>query len=336
MGDGVAAWCIHFYLKNTGLKVINISEEDFFGACSRSSTAINCLRGTTPGKTPLGDTIIESMEEFLRFNKSEKPVGIYEGFEYQILETETISKWERRYPEFHSVVENKFLAPLIKSKNLFHKVSAHFINIPKFEQWIKSQAPDVEVISDLVLAIESVDDKYVVQTRNKKIAADIVVLCTGSATHLLTQNTSEKFKYYIDHSKQVTGGYLELQDAKKYGLEWEESFVLAIEKYHFIYRKDEDIVQIGSSSKNNDALELPLTVMLRSIYDHIDKFISFKLPEFEEFKLITGVRHKGHLRRPYWGVIDDKNLFAICGLYKNAFSFSFKAAKDLANQISSQ
>lgn len=336
VGDGVAAWCLHYSLRNSGVKLINISAPAYFKACSRSSTAINCLRGTTPGNSPLGDTIIDSMEEFLKFNESEKPQGVFEGFEYQILEDKTIHKWERRYPEFHNVAENDFLTSLIKSKNLYHKVPAHFINVSEFEKWMKSKVQGVNYIEGFVDNIEQEGSGYLVSTNSQSIQADKVVLCTGSLTHLLSHNINENFKYFIDHSKPVTGGYLELRNASNLNFSWDESFVLAIEKYHFIYRKEEDAIQIGSTSKNNDALELPLNKMLEEIYKHIDTYTNFELPPFESFEMVTGVRHKGHLRRPFWGQVDDFELYAICGLYKNAFSFSFKAARDIGSALQGQ
>lgn len=336
VGNGIAIWCLHYYLRNSGLKVINISADDFFTPCSHSSTAINCLRGTTPGNSPLGDTIISSMEEFYTFLRAEKPQGINTGHEYQILEAQTIPKWERRYPDFYNVKDSELLSPLIRDKNLFHKVPAHFIDVVKLEKWLKDKGPEVQAIRDLVLGIENKDQGYIVKTRNDNIYADQVVLGTGHSTQLLLDDTSEKFRYYIDHSKPVTGGYLELNGAKELGFYFEESFVLAIEKYHFIYRKEENLIQIGSSSRNNDALELPLVDMLKEIYEYIDKYTKFDLPAFSDFEFKTGIRHKGHLRRPFWGSIDDKGLYAICGLYKNAFSFSFEAASDISSQISSR
>ena len=336
VGNGVAAWTLHFYLRNTGLNVTNISSNDFFTPCSKNSTAINCLRGTTPGNSPLGDTIIASMEEFEKFNHEFKPDGVTEGIEFQILEDATIEKWERRYPKFLPIENNKFLKTLINKKTLYHEVPAYFIDVTKFETWLKNNSFVNNSINDLVINIEKRIDKYIVFTRNQEVEADIVILCTGHLTHLLGNNIGEDFKYYIDHSKQVTGGYLELNSASTLGFSFDKSFVLAIEQYHFIYRKNQDCIQIGSSSKNKDALELPLDKMLREIYEHIDTHTQFELPEYSKFEAKTGIRHKGYLRRPYWGPVDNQNFMAICGLYKNAFSFSFKAAKDLVSLIESQ
>lgn len=333
VGNGVASWCLHFYLKNTGLNIINVASDDFFKPCSHSSTAINCLRGTTPGNSPLGDEIIASMEEFEDFYNKHKMDGVSLGHEYQILETKTIEKWERRYPEFFEIKDHEFLSSVIDSKNLYHKVPAYFIDIPNFEKWLKDNSGDVEYKNDLVLKIERIQNAYEVHTRSGVINADAIVLCTSHLSNLLTSNTTSDFKYYFDHSKKVTGGYLELKNAKSRGFTFEASFVLAIEKYHFIYRKDEDIIQIGSSSKNKDALELPLVSELRSIYGHVNHYTKFDIPDFTKFEMTTGIRHKGYLRRPFWGSTDGEKLFAICGLYKNAFSFAFKAAKDISKAI---
>lgn len=336
IGNGVAAWCLHYYLKDSGVDVINISADNFFRPCSQNSTAINCLRGTTRGNSPLGDCIIDSMDEFESFFQTFNPGGVYEGHEYQILENTTIPKWERRYPEFFQISDNQFLSTRIQKKNLYHSVKAYFFDIQKFESWMKKNSKPSRIINDIVVDINKKEGKYFVKTRNEIFCADQVVLCTNHMTNLLAKNLKDEFKYYLDHSKPVTGGYLELDDADKLGFEYEKSFVLAIEKYHFIYRKEENRIQIGSSSKNKTALELPLKEQLDMIYNHIKEHVIFELPARELFSEKTGVRFKGYLRRPYWGKIDDDGLYAICGLYKNAWSFSFLAAKELVSKIASQ
>ncbi len=336
VGNGVAAWCLHFYLRGTGAKVISISADDFFSPCSSTSTAINCLRGTERGNSPLGDCIIDSMDEFESFYDVHKPDGVSEGHEYQILEESSISKWERRYPKFFPIFDHEFLKKYIKNKTLYFKVKAYFFDIRKFESWIKEKARPSRVISDLVIDIDRRENKYIVKTKSEAIEADSVVLCTNHLTSLLTKNISAEFRYYLDHSKAVAGGYLEFREASASGFIFDESFVLAIEKYHFIYRKEEDVIQIGSSSKNKSAIEAPLLSELHEIYEHVKDHVTFKLPLKEEFTAKSGVRHKGYLRRPFWGLIDDHQLYTICGLYKNAWSFSFKAAKDVAFKIASQ
>jgi hypothetical protein len=160
------------------------------------------------------------------------------------------------------------------------------------------------------------------------------VICTNHLTDMLMGETlTEKFRYYIEHCKPVSGSFLELKEASKYGIKFDRSFSFAIELNHFIYRHEEDLLQIGASSINRDTTELPRTKELEEIYQVFTEETHFKIPGFSDFTQRSGIRHKGYRREPFWGKIDDAGLYAICGLYKNAFSFSFLAALELKEQL---
>jgi hypothetical protein len=334
IGDGIAAWCLHHKLKDAvDVEVINISANNFFTPCSHNSTSINCLRGTRPGVSKLGDRIIESMDYFEDFYQNEVPGGVAKGFEYQILEDSTLEKWVRRYPEFSKVEEDVFLEPLIQEKSLFFKCPAYFINPEELKRWLHLNANNIVFKNAFVQGISQKGSRYEVLLPSEVLKADKVVLCTNHLTPLLSNNISKEFEFYLNHSKPVSGSYLELNNASDFGFNFDESFNLAIEKYHFIYRQSENKVQIGSSSKNRDTVEIPDTAKLIEIYEFIDRYTKFKLPTFSDFQQKSGIRFKGYYRLPFWGKIDDRNLFAVCGLYKNAFTYSFQMAQELRDEL---
>lgn len=334
VGDGIAAWCLHHALKNkSDLQIINLSANGFFTPCSMRTTSINCLRGTREGVSKLGDTIRRGWFFFEEFNQKYQPAGVVPGYEYQILENATLEKWERRYPSFQAVASDSFLKKLIKNKNLFHNVPAYFINPAQLKEWLHLDITNIDYRQALVQEIVQEKNCYRVRTQKGIIDADYVVLCTNHLTPLLAQNVNEDFLFYLNHSKPVAGSYLELNQAANFGFKWNHSFNLAIEKYHFIYRHTQDQIQIGATSDNRDTCEIPKQKQLQEIYHFIDQYTQFDLPAYSHFEQLCGIRFKGHYRLPYWGNIDDQKLFAICGLYKNAFTYGFVAAHDIASAI---
>jgi len=269
------------------------------------------------------------MSYFEEFYQTQKPQGIIEGFEYQILEQSTHEKWVRRYPKFSSVLEDQFLGPLIKEKTLFYKCPAYFINPNDLKKWLHKGISNIQYKNKVVTKIVKNNEAYQVETLDENILADKVILCTNHLTPLLSKDISEEFQFYLNHCKPVSGSYLELNQVSRFGIEFNSTFNLAIEKYHFIYRHDIDQIQIGATSNNRDTCEIPKTQQLQDIYSFIDRYTQFKLPRYEEFTEKSGIRFKGYYRLPFWGKIDDSNLYTVCGLYKNAFTYAFRAAEDL-------
>ena len=165
IGDGIAAKCLHFELRNrSDLNIINISANDFFTPCSENSTAMNCLRGTRANVTKLGDTILASMQYFEDFFQENKPWGIEEGLEYQILENKTVEKWERRYPKFFNIKENSFLKEIISEKTLFHSVPAYFINYKKLGDFLISKSSNITYKNEYVREVRKENNHYKVST----------------------------------------------------------------------------------------------------------------------------------------------------------------------------
>lgn len=334
IGDGVAAWCLHRELgKVSDINLINISANEFFTPCSLRTTSINCLRGTEPNVSKLGDIIRESWFTFLEELNKDNLKGVDKGTEYQILEEETISKWERRYSDFSNVKDHSFLFEKIKDKNLFHAEEAYFVD-PKILKEDLEKEVKITKINNLVTQIIKKNKGYEVRMHGGELYADAIFLCTNHMTPLLIKHTTDHFKKYLAHSKPVSGSYLELEKASEYGFRFDHAFNLAIEKYHFIYRKEEDRIQIGSTSENMSSRETPFEKKLIEIYEHIDNFTKFDLPEFNHFEQYLGIRYKGYKRLPFWGKVDHEEMYAVCGLYKNAFTFSFLAAKELARDFS--
>jgi hypothetical protein len=327
IGDGIAAWCLHEeLLQLENVKITNFSAESKNPACSLRSTSINCLRGTRPGVSALGDLILKSYSEFESFNKANSPAGVYPSIEYQTWND--VAKWKRRYSEWFEVKDKFFLSSKIREQNCYQFNEAYFLDPGEMKDWYRERHKEVEFRNEYVTYIDKTNK---VTTENGEFEFDIIIMATSYASDKLGKGFNDKFDYYLDHCKPVAGTYLEI-NIQELEEKFEESFNLAIGGNHFIYRKEQGIIQIGSTNDNRSCDHNPNTVGIRKIYESLSEALVFKLPDFENFSQNTGIRHKGFERMPFWGEV-SKDVFAVTGLYKNAFTFAFQAAKDIRKII---
>lgn len=332
IGNGVAAWRVNAELerKFVDAKILRIASETFVPACSFRSTAINCLRGTQRGISALGDLIVDSHEEFCSFMDNHGPKGVTKAYEYQIWDEnnpESAAKWERRFgahEEFDSVED----IALRKSYRGV-KSEAYLIDPYQFYQWHIEQLNNTEEIDDHVIEVtKSAGRHRIITQRGREFFADKIFLCAGHSSPVFSSLISDaKCLNYLSRSKPVKGAYL-----YKAGVGSELDFSLALEGKHLIFRNGD--LLIGSTSENDSSITYQDTEQTRSLYDFVSKHLSDPsfLPKYDEMEIKVGVRHKGPKRAPFWGECAE-NIYGIFGLYKNGFSFSFKAAKDLVSLI---
>lgn len=326
IGDGIAGSCIRYTLaKLSGLDITQVSSHNHFPACSLNSTAINCLRGTQRGVSKLGDEIVDSYDYFLKFISEEKPEGIFKGSEVQFFSQK--ENWERRYSNFREV-GNSLFSKWIDDLPFFYESDAYFFDFKQFQKWVEEKSPNIVKNMGLVKNIKK-NGEVIIENQNCQF--DLVILATNYGTKFLSYGLNEDYDYKINHSKSVAGSYLEI-DAKKLNLSFPHSTNFALEKYHFIYRKEQGLIQIGATSDNNSEVFLPNKKELQSIYDNVKKNLKFDLPPFKDFNQLVGIRHKGYKRMPFHDFITN-HVFAISGLYKNGFLLSFKIAQDLSTAL---
>ncbi|MAX66298.1 MAG: hypothetical protein CME66_05120 [Halobacteriovoraceae bacterium] len=331
IGDGIASWCLHEELsKNPMLEVTNIAKNDLFIPCSLNTTSINCLRGVEKGVSPLGDRIVDSFKTFEHFFDQQNPQGVYQGCEYQMWKEDNLQKWQKRYSGYNKINDNPFLSSLVKDYKFYFSNNAYFIDPLKLKQWFRSRHENLIHFKEGIVL--KVDNSNFVKTSCGDFQFDRIIFCTSRHTrHLLSDDVDQNFLYYLDHSKDVAGSYLEINIPEQ-SFDFKESFNLVFDQFHCIYRKEQSVLQIGSTTLNRCALELAHEKQLLHIYDYIQKSSFIELPLFARFQQKTGIRHKGFKRLPFWGQI-SANKFAICGLYKNAFSFAFLAAKEISRSF---
>ena len=115
----------------------------------------------------------------------------------------------------------------------------------------------------------------------------------------------------------------------------DKSFYLSIDGHEVLYRKNsfESKLILGNVSTLG-AFEGADFVALNELLSKLKEILTFDFGNFYDFKLVTGLRHKGPRRLPITEIIDsEKRLFRINGLYKNGYTLGFLAAKRMEKLI---
>lgn len=338
IGDGIAAKVLAFYLYRQYQRPITlIANDQFAPKCSTRTTAINCLRGTQKGLSPLGDMLVAGHYDFEDFYQNYAPEGIEKTIELQLWQNNH-EKWLRRFGECKSYDEVPFFTrPLTRQfEECFegHQSEAYIFHPESFLAWLDSQY-ERNFINDYVVSIEE-GDQYILNTHNgEKICCDKLFICTSYESSLFSHLVKDEgVKRQLNHSRPVAGTYLRFKvsdfDLKEFRTQ--HSFSVVFDQIHFIFRSHAKDILIGSTSTNNSKNFLADRQGMLSQYQRVMEILAnvITLPTFEKGELITGIRHKGQRRTPYWGEI-NKNCYAVWGLYKNGYSLAFSAAKHITN-----
>lgn len=156
------------------------------------------------------------------------------------------------------------------------------------------------------------DDKMVYLHSKENIAFHQLFLMLGAGNKLYAKDPG---------GKSVVGQYAyALVDLGK------ESFVISRGPHNLIYRHRDQTLLVGSLDDKDDLLGWPLLAARSHGLKEILKTFDYDLPRNLNWTVVSGVRHKGIKRRPFWGEI-SKNVYSVHGLYKNGYSLSFLGAK---------
>ena len=157
--------------------------------------------------------------------------------------------------------------------------------------------------------------------RGKKI-----LLCSGAYSRIFAEFFPMPEK--ILPTQVVGGSYLE----RKIDLGG-QSFYLTIDGHNLQYRSIDKNLLIGSAS-NIGNFTLGDYKKLKDIYLFFKSMVNIPIGDWEDYKVVTGVRHKGVRKRPMIGRLDDEGMvFINSAYYKNGYSLSFYAAKKLVLEI---
>lgn len=340
VGDGISAKCVIFALNKIGLTdILQISSDDQAPSCSTRTTAINCLRGTKKGLSPLGDLIVDSFHDFEHFFNEHKPEGVCKTYEWQCWpqDSKDHAKWVKRFKTFYQESLFTCFKKNFEQVLNFTKSKAYIFSPEIFYRWMAEQSKFTKK-DDFVTEIFPAQSGYQVKTlTGYNVKTKRIIFCTSYMTpHFSHFVQDQKLKKELEHSKPVTGTYLRFQknDFNVQEISFQESFSFVINEIHFIYRKQSQDILIGATTTNDSMVLLADKEGILDQYTRLASFFegAITLPPFEQGELITGIRHKGQRRTPFWGEINH-NMYAIWGLYKNAFTLAFTASNDVTELI---
>ncbi len=330
-----------------GDRVVHLKGEDMAPSCSLNSTAICCLQGVQKGVSPLGDLLIESYSLASSFFEKERPEGVVKGKQYNQCELDgknSVLEYERRFKKVDDLkLLGPFDNPLSPKKG---KVwDAYFIDPPVYLKWfskrVKKKAKDKGVnfleLYDFVTGVSyDPKDGFILETHAEAFfKADQLILATGAYSKLMKDFLPDQY-LPLEKAKVVSGSYLVFNDIEP-DFKSDESFCITYKGHNFIYQHWKKCFLIGGTTDSNDegALKAPQITKLKEMYDVGRGELKLPLPSFEKGEKLVGLRQKGIKRMPFWGPLgkEEDNIYGIFSLYKNGYTFSFKAASDLCSQI---
>lgn len=304
--------------KSQNFKVAKLYCEELAPNCSLRTTSTVSKNGIESGVSSLGDTLLKAFNAFEVFFHENKNCGVFPTKQF-ILSTnkESAQKLERRYKNQINLIEKPML-----SEKYSGVVLDSYIVIPElFFEFIES-LPKNYIQDTILQMVESIEEESGVVNlvlRDKtEVKAKKVVVATGAYsrinTHLFKNtNFHEKIKY----TKIAAGSYL----TKKF--EYPHDLYYTIDGHNLVYRsKTKDLI-IGSTTVDGPIVT-PDLVSLKLIFEEVKKAIHLDLGDFESYQVITGLRHKGQKRVPFFEpIVDSKNIWFFNGAYKNGWSLPF-------------
>ena len=313
-------------------------------SCSLRTTAICCVNGIQKGKSSLGDLLFDSYHLAEDFFKKEKPEGVTFGKQFNQCQKEGDNSPEEYERRFGTVEDLSYLGPFVnKHQTKKGKVwDTYLLDPPAYLSWfekriekkVSKSSLNFEKRDDFVVNLSVENGLYVLETLNKKIIkAKNIVLATGAYAHLMRALLPTPFEI-LSKAKVVPGSYL-VFDSVDWG---EESFVVSYKGHNYVYRHWDKTLLIGGTTDPNEngAVTAINWVKLKEMFEIGKNELELPFPAFERGQAFVGLRQKGVKRTPFWGEIHsvgDAHLFGLLSLYKNGYTFPFKGAKELCDQI---
>lgn len=340
VGNGIAAKLAIFELQQVlavTTKILQIDANDIFAACSDFSTSYVSTHGIKSGVSDLGDTVCTGVDATLSFIDKWRPDGTYHAAHYKLPgEGENKSEFLRRFNACYNIFK---LNEKICLKEIVQGVEFPSIQFDynQFSQWIDHKNSAWANFSKLKSYVASGDfaNGNLLLVNNQKITSKIILFCTGAYSKLLTQTLFAQMDNPNDllgGTQNVPGNYLQFKSV----LWGENSFNLSCLPANLIYRAESATLLIGGTSNSAEIYATDF-LALQKQYEIFNNLLPAKLlPELNTAEILTGNRHKGKKRRPFWGGIyhnEKHGLYASWGYYKNGFSVPFHSSKILAVDI---
>lgn len=334
IGNGIAAQSFLWNLslqesKSQNFSIAHIYSEKLAPACTLRSSATVSLNGIDEDVSSLGNDMREAFFLFDELFKKHRPSGVEEVSRTVVSTNENdTKKLTRRYKTL-----KKVNSPRINTEFDGTEYNSYIITPEVFTKWL---CDHTQIKKDEFLLflknLEKKDDLYhLILEDGKIIKAKKILFAMGAYSKIF-----EKFLVPIGADS------VEVKNTIKAGSYFEKnidlgpkSFYLSIDGHQVLYRKNpyESKLIVGSATTIG-AYEVADFQALASIFNKVKPLLTFDLGEMTDFKIITGLRHKGPKRLLICDSLDtEKTLFRINGLYKNGYTMGFLASKRMYNLI---
>jgi len=334
VGNGLAAQTFLFELfnqksaviKNQNFSVGQVYADEISPPCSLRTTATVALSGIEEGISPLGNELRESYFLFEEFFKKHRPHGIEEVVQYILHSKEDEKeKLTRRYNTLTAIHSD-----LLNEEMTGIEMPSYQISPDVYKKWLENNLNNFELsrIKNFVRSYEFNDRGHIELTllNGEILTTKKLILGTGAYSKLFAHffSTEEMAPTGI-----LAGSYLERSvDLNR------PSFFLTLDGNKCVYRSQEKQLGIGSVSQKGAFLTGDFDG-LKALIALFKKHLSIDIGELEDFKMVTGLRHKGRQRRPIYKALDaEKKIYMISGFYKNGFTFAHLAAREVLKELS--
>lgn len=329
IGNGLAAQTFLFELfnatKSQNFSVAQVYADEISPPCSLRSTATVALSGIEEGVSPLGNELRDAYFLFESFFKTHSPEGIEPVVQYILHSTEDEKeKLTRRYEKLSPVRSD-----LLKKEMTGIEMDSYQISPDVFKKWFekKLNSFNLQRVKNFARNVEKDEFGHVVCTllNGDVMKAKKLVLATGAYAKIF----SPFFPAADMAPTQIlSGSYLE----RTINLN-RDSFFITLDGNKCVYRSREKQLVIGSVSQKGP-FESGDFAGLKDLVALFKRHLAVEIGDIEDFKMVTGLRHKGRQRRPIYKALDaEKSLYMISGFYKNGFTFSHLAARTLTEDI---
>lgn len=338
IGNGIAAQTFLWNLsekftgdekKSQNFSVAHIYSEKCAPACSLRSLASISLNGVEESAQGLGEDLRDAYFKFIDFYQKYSPPGIHPVKQQHFFTNEKDeAKMLRRFttlsPQYHPHIigENRSGAVVdafILESKTFMNWFQNLIKLSKkeYSSFLKNLTIDSDGNFELHLEDQSV------------VKAKKVVLAVGAYAKIYGHFfRSEEIPFSEEKNQIKAGSFLE----RNIDL-GNESFLFTIDMNKVMYRAFEKKLLIGSVTTVG-AFEVPPIKDLQFLLEKVQTVINFDLGRITEFKVVTGLRHKGP-RRKFIAerMSETREIYGINGFYKNGFTLNFLAAEKLIKEM---
>jgi hypothetical protein len=312
--------------KYQNFSVAQVFSEETAPACSLRTTASVSLSGIAPGVSELGDDLRKSFFLFEDFVAKERPESVEAIKQY--ISYSTLAEKEkliRRYGELIPIH-----SPLFKTDMSGTTLDSYIVDPLIHAEWFNKKIASQKIVlknNFLKAMSKNEDGTFSCELMSAEIlTARKIILCTGAYARIFSQFYA--LTAQLQNTQVVAGSYL--QKTINLGC---PSFYVTIDGHNLIYRSATCQLIMGSASYKG-AFLAPDFAELNKIYQVFSNALRPALGSFEDFKTITGLRHKAQKRKPLACALnDEKSVYVISGFYKNGFSVSHLCAKKIVGEI---